>query len=1818
MFIDHRYEVLDFLGSGSWGEVYKVRDIRSDEIYSLKLYRFLSSAEIYEKFQAEEMHQITQIDHPNLANIYDFGHVGDHIYFLSDYYNGKTLKEFKYKKANQSKLYDVIAQICYALHALHSLNIIHKDLKLENILFREEKNKIEVKVIDYGFSKIEFKDEQTRITGTLPYVAPEVYLGKNPLYASDFYSLGVILYKLTTGSFPFTLEQMGALVAGSNQYFIPKFPSELNKEIPPVLERFILRLLDRNPESRFSTAEDIINHLNRIQTKQYPFSLEWTLVNKLKFYSYIARENYSHQILSYLDSIQLGNGKVVSLIGGDGLGKDNILSLFRYHILSKDYYLFDYTCSKRNHEPFFALTKEFMHSLSETELKKYDSLVSISEKFQKYLYESEKEAKAVTQSQEELRADFESVKNLMINLSNQKPIVFIIRNAQHVHRYTVDFVNFISPAVSKHRILIVLSFNDYDKVNQINHTVLIRISALDKEETREYMQKLLNSDVPDGFVHSLWKKSAGNPLFIREILFDLAQKKELFRERKFCFDIDFESYKLPSKLLHFIYSKMSHIKTKNYEFLQKLSIIMTPLTRELIIHILKIPDKVLYDFLNDAIYNEILEKSQQNYVFSFDESKERLISETEVEIHKSVSAKVIEYYKENRVFDVATCIGIIQNCQIAEDLSSEREFSLKLFELYEENYNQEKAFCAISDVLKIDLQNTETISIQQIKTDLSAFQEKIELSGYCEKALEIVPLLANIEDVFEKHYVLGTIFFINENITKATESFFRAENLITNDTQKTLLYLYLIQIFTRLDLDKAGEYLDCLSKLKLSLDLEIAYIDRLAVYYKFNGEIGKAIQVIEDYLDKLPSVQDAKVLIRLSSLHNNLGVFFSLQKKIDEANTHLNMALSIFKQFNLKRFLGAIYNNLADLYLKQGITDRALEYSKVGFSYAQETELKMMKALALLNMGEAHIKTGEFQAAEGFLIQANDMFLKLNNSTYLDSIKRNLALAKSKIKDFGYYYRFIYENEPELITGRIKEINPLVKTYFYYLFELGNEKKMSKLIKKNAHLNYFQIHEEEFYYNSLSLMALLSKDYELALSNLKDALQYAGEVKNHYAIVVFYFFQIRCLIGLRDYSQAEEVYNTAMKIAQKYSYRYWVLMLRYLKLMISLADVTMPLRIILRESFEIYAQCSQREYFILQYQAASLITQVLNEMKADEQKTDWNSTYNDLLRKAVSDINENDRKIFLEKHIFNSDFTQLKISSRYKEIKSYWNEIQNSVLNIKTADRIKFFIDKGIKDVIAPWKYQLMIYSEPSNTFSEFMSHNCKNQDLITSETYKMIDDALLSNTIQKSTVNDYHFLIIPLMIKNQKIGFICISDNKELEYTKFELNLLSSIKGQIASLIVRILDFNEITLRKNKMNHLMEITHNLMSIIDLKNLELEIVASCIDFTESTSGYLIKRDEEGNYLYQIAIDRKRSPLANVSYISKSAIFEAQLSREPIYTYNAMEDNRFKSSISVQDYKLHAILCAQLFVNDRIYGFIYLDNYLDNTQKLYLNSELIQLLLKQISIALKNAMQYDNLIQKSYELQSIESIKDEFMAIFSHELNTPLTTLQSYVSRLKRDLVSDEDHRKEIIRKIENSVRKLILTSNDIITMNKYNLIKKLPMIALNIEEILNILLNETEIIARERRMIFKTEIEPNLPQISANWEALHLMLYNILLNAIRFTNDFGTIVIGARKAAFQQEKIHNKETLVIYIHDNGIGIPEHQLKNVFRKFYELNEIYAHKSGSVEYRSSGLGLGLSTSKRIVELHEGKIWIKSKENEGTTVFISLPLKTTDNNK
>ncbi len=190
--------------------------------------------------------------------------------------------------------------------------------------------------------------------------------------------------------------------------------------------------------------------------------------------------------------------------------------------------------------------------------------------------------------------DFESVKSLLIELSSNKPIIFIIRNLQYVHHNTIDFLNFMSSYIVKHRIMIALTCNDYNKINQIEHTILLHIPGLNLDETKKYVNRLLaniaptgnQNPIPNAFIEDIYRRLLGNPQFIVEILIDLTQRKNSIMIKN-CIISDSSDYQLPTRLVHSIYSRLSHLKDVNYLHLQKLSVVQTPLSRELMLYILK-------------------------------------------------------------------------------------------------------------------------------------------------------------------------------------------------------------------------------------------------------------------------------------------------------------------------------------------------------------------------------------------------------------------------------------------------------------------------------------------------------------------------------------------------------------------------------------------------------------------------------------------------------------------------------------------------------------------------------------------------------------------------------------------------------------------------------------------------------------------------------------------------------------------------------------------------------------------------------------------------------------------------------------------------------------------------------------------------------------------------------------------------------------------------------------------------------------------------------------------------------------------------------
>jgi len=1813
MIIDSHYEVQEELGKGLWATVYKVKELRTDKIYALKLFHKLKATEIYKKFSAEDMHHITKIQHRNLVHVINFGNHGENLYYIFEYYDGQSLKKFKFISANLDTLYNIIVQICYGLDALHSQKIYHKDLKLNNVLFKLSDKAVELKIMDYGFTIKNVEKVQREHDISLPYLAPEIFLGKEAIPQSDLYSLGVMLYKLTTGIFPFTNEQITKFISGDRQNFFPKFPKEINPEIPDKLENLIIKLLEKNPEDRFAESGEIISYINSIQLKKYSFSQKISIINNIKFSDYIVRGNYAHQLLDFIPLIKKKNGKIVILSAGEGLGKNDILTLFRYHLLTGEFYIFDYECSKINKDPFFALIKEFLNAIKKNK-SVAARLQNISGKFRKYLFESEKTAAKMEENEEELRADFKNASDFLFHLAEDKPVIFMIRSAQHITNDVSKFIKFVFKDLVQRPILLIFSLNDPGKIEKLPHSVLINVEALSYEETKKYVRNLLKENPPEAFLQRIWERANGNPMFIENILIDLTAKKIIWQNGKFDFSYDLENYKLPQNIVDSIYRRMEHLSEQHYEYFKLLATVHTPLSKNLIKHILNISEKQIFFLLIAGINNELLKKNENYYFFfTFREVREKFLSECQPKQRKTVARKTIEYFSEKEITRIPILEAVIRHCREIDDYENLRKFTLQLADLYFQKTMFEKAFEYYCKVVEYDFSDKIEVSEQELRANLQLLIQKSEWASSTNISTNLKKYIFNMPDIPEKHIVLGIFYVMMEKFKLAQGRLEKAFQLAITGKQQIVCKLHLAKVyFYQNKIAEVEKCLDFLEKAKLVEPYKIAFIDVKSLYLGSIHKVNEAIELIGNYLANIKSQNNVNFFLKIGSLHNNLAFFYHQIKRLDDAEKNYIQAMKIWEKYKYNRKLVVVYNNIGDVALMKGDTNTAFDYFQKSLTLCNKFQCIRGKIQSLVSFGQAYNKLGRFQTAEKYLTEAFELSNLVENKPFLEAIIDNLAIAKSKIINFSYYKNFIKKNIPDLLKGNIYKITPLTKTYFYFLYHLGDYNRISYLLEKTKTI-FMEKKIEEFYHQIYGLIMLQKKDFAAAKENADLAFQYSLQNKSEYAKAINYIRLIEYYLQTDDVKNAYNMYHKSKKLCEKNNFYYWLNLLKIRKAKIQLIDRDISFRRIIRELQEILNYVQSYQLFLLEIEIYEILTQVYGKLKIANMAKLYFERYKNKVMQAVKGLPENDKKIYLKKMQYSvKDYSKLKTIKfvpRENILSSKWQDELYDILKLKELERIKFFIDKTVKKLFSPNFYSIILRDQIKNRVEPFILWGLEKEKLLIPKYLKKMEICLEENQILTRKINGLHTLFIPLRIKTAKIGCLIIADKGELSFQENELIIAKMLRFHLASILMRIEEFSELNKKMELMAKLIEISQSFFTIMDIGKLEQEIIGFVLEYTGGSRGFLIKKDELGNFVYSVAIDESRHLLSNYVNISKSVLGEVFRTENPLFIPDVAKD-KFLERFSTKTSDSFSIYCTPLLIDDKFYGFIYIDNYRTPNKHIQISDEFMRLLMIQISVSLKNALQYKDLREKSLEIESLHKLKSKFINIVSHELNTPLSSLKAYMGRLKKMKVEKDEN--NTVRKISESVDKLYDVTNDIINFSRYSVLKSIEKNYIKIADILNTVYEEALQLSAKRHLSIKLEIEPNLPLVPLNWEAIRLMVKNLVLNAIRFTKDFGNIIIGARHSTFQQEEINGKETLVIYVQDNGIGIPEFELKNIFQSFYEMNDLYSHSSGYTEFRSSGLGLGLTTAQQIALLHGGKIWINSKENEGTTVFVAIPLK------
>ncbi len=261
--LNDRYEITERVGLGGMAEVYRANDKVLGRMVAVKvmLPQYAADPTFTQRFR-QEAASAAKLQSPYIVSIYDWGLDDETYYIVMEFLRGTDLKTAIKERGfiNQRKAAEIGSQVAQALSVAHSANIIHRDIKPQNIMIQPDGN---IKVMDFGIARAGDAglSQTATVLGTAHYVSPEQAQGKDLGPASDIYSLGVVLYEATTGKLPFD-GQDAVSVAVKQVKEIPAPPRTINPDIDPSLEAIIMKALEKDPAARFKDASEMRRYLN--------------------------------------------------------------------------------------------------------------------------------------------------------------------------------------------------------------------------------------------------------------------------------------------------------------------------------------------------------------------------------------------------------------------------------------------------------------------------------------------------------------------------------------------------------------------------------------------------------------------------------------------------------------------------------------------------------------------------------------------------------------------------------------------------------------------------------------------------------------------------------------------------------------------------------------------------------------------------------------------------------------------------------------------------------------------------------------------------------------------------------------------------------------------------------------------------------------------------------------------------------------------------------------------------------------------------------------------------------------------------------------------------------------------------------------------------------------------------------------------------------------------------------------------------------------------------------------------------------------------
>ena len=327
-------------------------------------------------------------------------------------------------------------------------------------------------------------------------------------------------------------------------------------------------------------------------------------------------------------------------------------------------------------------------------------------------------------------------------------------------------------------------------------------------------------------------------------------------------------------------------------------------------------------------------------------------------------------------------------------------------------------------------------------------------------------------------------------------------------------------------------------------------------------------------------------------------------------------------------------------------------------------------------------------------------------------------------------------------------------------------------------------------------------------------------------------------------------------------------------------------------------------------------------------------------------------------------------------------------------------------------------------------------------------------------------------------------------------------------------------------------------------------------------------------------------------------------RTPLLVPDVARDKRFFAGVDqASGFLTRSVLCVPLISRgERLVGAVEILNKRSPSGFDSEDMDFLERAAHQVSIALENAKLYEEVRAKAQQLAALDRRKQDIITVIAHEFRTPLNIIQNSAELLAIGTLP-APQRQSMFETLERGIERLLTLVRQVTALSKVSQERfEASRTTVPLAPLFYDLAAQYEGPLRDRKLAFKLDIQSEDAAVDADRTLLMVALRNLIDNAIRFTPDGGTIELGCKPEAGLVE---------IWISDTGIGISKDQLPLIFEKFYEVTDVLAHRSGTYEFKSCGLGIGLSAVQEILDAHNAGIDVQSTVGAGTRFSFRLPV-------